>query len=55
VIALPFADSLPGALQIEATVLAAERRGYIYRFRVDAGDRPVSYGQAAIVIPDAGP
>ena len=55
VIALPFADGLPGALQIEAVVLAAERRGYIYRFRVDAGDQPVSYGQAVIVIPDAGP
>ena len=54
VIEMPFADGLPGALQIEAALLAAERRGYIYRFRVDAGDRPVSYGQAVIVIPDSG-
>lgn len=54
VIAMPFADHLPDALRIEATVLAAERRGYIYRFRVESGDRPVSYGQAVIVIPDPG-
>ena len=55
VIAMPFADGLPGALRIKATILAAERRGYIYRFRVDAGDRPVSAGQAVIVIPDPDP
>ena len=48
-----FADHLPDPLTIEATLLAAERRGCIYRFAVRAGDERVSAGQAAIMIPEA--
>ena len=36
----------------EASALAAERRGCIYRFRISADDRLVSLGQAAILIPE---
>jgi predicted hotdog family 3-hydroxylacyl-ACP dehydratase len=47
-----FADNLPDPLTVEATVLAAERRGCLYRFAVSAGNEPVSSGQATIMIPE---
>ena len=55
VIALPFADGLPGALQIEATCW---RPSVVATSTVFASTRATgrsATGQAAIVIPDAGP
>jgi predicted hotdog family 3-hydroxylacyl-ACP dehydratase len=51
-VAAAFVDDLAGPLTVEATLLAAERRGYVYRFRVGAGDRPVSSGEAVIFLPE---
>ena len=52
-VAEPLADDLPGLLQIEAALLAAESRGHIYRFTITADGRPVVSGQAAIHVPES--
>jgi predicted hotdog family 3-hydroxylacyl-ACP dehydratase len=52
-IAAAFADDLAGPLTVEAVLLAAERRGCVYRFKVSAGSRPVSSGEAVILLPAA--
>lgn len=46
------ADDLPGELTVTAVLLAAEARGYLYRFEVGVADRRVSSGRAMIMIPD---
>ncbi len=54
-VAEPVADHLTGPLRVEATLLAAESRGHIYRFTITAGGRPVVAGQAAIHVPEGQP
>jgi predicted hotdog family 3-hydroxylacyl-ACP dehydratase len=55
-IAAAFAEELEGPLAVEAVLLASERRGHVYRFRVSAGDgRPVSSGEAMIFLPEEAP
>lgn len=51
-VALGDADGLAGLLTIEATIVASERRGYVYRFRVAAGAQPVAAGRALIMVPE---
>jgi predicted hotdog family 3-hydroxylacyl-ACP dehydratase len=43
-------DDVAGALTIEATSLAAEPGGFIYRFAVSAAGRPLLDGQAAVIL-----
>ncbi len=53
-IAMRFADHLPDdSLTVEATLLAAERQGFIYAFAVRAAAGPVCSGQAVIIVPAA--
>ncbi|MEN0074930.1 MAG: phosphotransferase [Paracraurococcus sp.] len=47
-------DDIPGPLTILAEALAAETRGFIYRFEVAAGDAVLLAGQAAVILPEAG-
>ena len=44
-------DDIPEPLRIEATSLAAESGGFIYRFVVSAAGRPLLDGQAAVILP----
>lgn len=44
-------DDVAGPLTVEATALAAEPGGFIYRFSVSAADRPLLDGQAAVILP----
>jgi predicted hotdog family 3-hydroxylacyl-ACP dehydratase len=43
-------DELAEPLRVEATALAAESTGFIYRFEVSAGGRQLLAGQAAIIL-----
>jgi predicted hotdog family 3-hydroxylacyl-ACP dehydratase len=49
-----FVDHLPDdSLAVEATLLAAERQGFVYTFAVRATAGPVCSGQAVIIVPAA--
>jgi predicted hotdog family 3-hydroxylacyl-ACP dehydratase len=50
-IAVERLDDLPGPLLVTAEALAAEARGFIYRFAVEGGGRRLLSGQAAIILP----
>jgi predicted hotdog family 3-hydroxylacyl-ACP dehydratase len=53
-ITMRFVDHLPDdSLAVEATLLAAERQGFVYTFAVRATDGPVCSGQAVIIVPAA--
>ncbi len=53
-IAMRFVDSLPDDfLAVEATLLAAERQGFVYTFSVRATAGSVCSGQAVIIVPAA--
>jgi predicted hotdog family 3-hydroxylacyl-ACP dehydratase len=53
-IAMRFVDHLPDDfLAVEATLLAAERQGFVYTFAVRATAGPVCTGQAVIIVPAA--
>ncbi|NOG69906.1 hydroxymyristoyl-ACP dehydratase [Roseicella sp. DB1501] len=45
-------DDIPGPLTIAAEALAAETRGFIYRFEVATGDAVLLAGQAAVILPE---
>jgi predicted hotdog family 3-hydroxylacyl-ACP dehydratase len=44
-------DDIPGPLRVEAATLVAEAGGFIYRFTVSGGGRPLLAGQAAVILP----
>ena len=44
-------DTVAGPLGVRARALAAEAGGFIYRFEVEGGGRPLLTGQAAIILP----
>ncbi len=44
-------DAVAGPLAVRARALAAEARGFIYRFEVEGGGRTLLMGQAAIILP----
>lgn len=46
-------DDIAAPLEISATALVAESRGFIYRFEIAAAGRVLLSGQATIVIPEA--
>jgi predicted hotdog family 3-hydroxylacyl-ACP dehydratase len=45
-------DDIEGALRIEAVALAAEARGFIYRFDILGAGRSLLSGQAAVILPE---
>lgn len=53
---VPRLDDVAGELCVEARALSRAARGFVYEFRVMAGDETLLSGQAAIIIPgDASP
>ena len=46
-------DTVAGALRIAATLVAAEARGFIYRFEIIGAADALLSGQATIIIPEA--
>ncbi len=46
-------DEVLGPLLVTATALAAESRGFIYRFAVEGGGRRLLSGQATVILPAA--
>lgn len=50
-----FADGSDESLAVRAELLAAERRGYVYRFEVSAGGAALTSGRAVIMLPAAHP
>ena len=48
-------DDIPVPLAVTAEALAAETRGFIYRFEVAAGTAVLLAGQAAVMLPEAAP
>ncbi|MBP0444796.1 phosphotransferase [Roseomonas sp. SSH11] len=45
-------DDVAAELRVEARALSRAARGFVYEFRVLAGDVPLISGQAAIIIPE---
>jgi predicted hotdog family 3-hydroxylacyl-ACP dehydratase len=45
-------DDIPEDLRVEARALSRAARGFVYAFRVLAGDAELLSGQAAIIIPE---
>ena len=45
-------DTVGGALRIAATLVAAETRGFIYRFEIAGAAQVLLAGQATIIIPE---
>jgi predicted hotdog family 3-hydroxylacyl-ACP dehydratase len=44
-------DDVAGPLLVAATALAAESRGFVYRFTVEGGGHALLSGQAAVILP----